>query len=62
MPGCTASRRARTARNAPCRTYWAEHAEAWLQGFDGVPLGSELRPVTEALEAELDERSVVRED
>ncbi|MDG4874223.1 hypothetical protein P9273_03805 [Mesorhizobium sp. WSM4935] len=38
--------------------YWTEHAEAWLQGFDGVPLGSEPKPVSEQLEAELDEGAV----
>ncbi|RWL84117.1 MAG: hypothetical protein EOR68_10430 [Mesorhizobium sp.] len=41
--------------------YWAEHAEAWLQGFDGVPLGSELAsPVSDELEAELDDAAVTR--
>jgi len=25
--------------------YWVEHAEAWLQGYDGVPLGSEPKLV-----------------
>jgi len=39
---------------------WAEHAEAWLQGFDGVPLGSEPKPVSESLEAEFDEGAVVK--
>jgi len=38
--------------------YWAEHADAWLQGFDGVPLGSEPKPVGDALESELDEGAV----
>ncbi|TPI39324.1 hypothetical protein FJW07_14205 [Mesorhizobium sp. B3-1-9] len=38
--------------------YWAEQAEAWLQGFDGVPLGSAPKPVSETLEAELDESAV----
>jgi hypothetical protein len=38
--------------------YWEEHAEAWLQGFDGVPLGSEPKPVTDQLEAELNESAV----
>ncbi|WP_434722819.1 hypothetical protein [Mesorhizobium sp. RIZ17] len=38
--------------------YWAEHAEVWLQGFDGVPLGNEPKPVSEALEAEFDEGAV----
>jgi hypothetical protein len=38
--------------------YWAEHAEAWLQGFDGVPLGSEPKPVSDQLEAELDDSAV----
>ena len=38
--------------------YWAEHAEAWLQGFDGVLLGSEPKPVSDQLEAELDDSAV----
>ena len=38
--------------------YWAEYAEAWLQGFDGVPIGSEPKPVSEGLEAELDESAI----
>jgi hypothetical protein len=42
--------------------YWAEHAELWLQGFDGVPLGSEPKPVTDRLESELDESAVVKGD
>ncbi|WP_263483998.1 hypothetical protein [Mesorhizobium sp. CA8] len=36
------------------------HAEAWLQGFDGVPLGSAPKPVNDGLEAELDESAVNR--
>ncbi|MES0143048.1 hypothetical protein [Mesorhizobium sp. M0015] len=39
-------------------TYWQEHADAWLQGFDGVRLGAELNPVSDELEAELDEGAV----
>ncbi|TGS61078.1 hypothetical protein EN844_30005 [Mesorhizobium sp. M3A.F.Ca.ET.201.01.1.1] len=38
--------------------YRAEHAEAWLEGFDGVLLGSPLKPIGEGLEAELDESPV----
>ncbi|AZO36330.1 MAG: hypothetical protein EOS81_15935 [Mesorhizobium sp.] len=48
------------ARDVP--EYWAEHADAWLQGFDGVPLGSEPNPVNDRLEAELDESAVVKGD
>jgi hypothetical protein len=40
--------------------YWAEHAEAWLQGFDGVLLGSEPKPVSDRLESELDDEAVAR--
>jgi hypothetical protein len=47
-------------RNVP--EFWAEHAEAWLQGFDGVPLGSEPKPVSDRLEAELDESAVTKGD
>lgn len=42
--------------------YWSEHAEAWLQGFDGMPLGSEPKPVSDQLEAELDESAVAKGD
>lgn len=35
-----------------------EFAEAWLQGFDDVPIGSEPKPVSEGLEAELGESAV----
>ena len=38
--------------------HWAEHADAWLQGFDGVPLGTEMPAVSEQLEAELDDAAV----
>jgi hypothetical protein len=38
--------------------YWAEHSEAWFQGFDGVPLGSEPKAVGVGLEAEMDESAV----
>jgi hypothetical protein len=39
--------------------YWTEQREAWLQGFDGVPLGgSEQKLVSDQLEAELDESAV----
>ena len=30
--------------------YRVEHAEAWLEGEDGVPLGSEPKPVDDALD------------
>ncbi|RWL42259.1 MAG: hypothetical protein EOR60_26145 [Mesorhizobium sp.] len=42
--------------------YWAEHADAWLQGFDGVPIGSEPKPVSDRLEAELDDGAVTKGD
>ncbi|TPI67872.1 hypothetical protein [Mesorhizobium sp. B2-8-9] len=42
--------------------YWTEYAEAWLQGFDGVPLASESKPVSDGLEAELDESAVAKGD
>ncbi|WP_292081532.1 hypothetical protein [Mesorhizobium sp.] len=36
--------------------YGAEHTKAWLQGFDGAPLGSELAsPGSDELEAEFDD-------
>ncbi|PBB23937.1 MULTISPECIES: hypothetical protein [unclassified Mesorhizobium] len=40
--------------------YWHEHADAWLQGFDGQLLegAGVQRPVSNNLEAELDEAAV----
>ncbi|MDX8450155.1 MULTISPECIES: hypothetical protein [Mesorhizobium] len=40
--------------------YWNEHAEAWLQGFDGVPLAGAgtSKPVSDQLEAEFDEAAL----
>ena len=52
--GYMASRRASTARNGLCSDNWAEHAEAWLQGFDVLSLGAEPKPMGQQLEAELD--------
>ncbi|MER9692005.1 hypothetical protein NKJ16_08710 [Mesorhizobium sp. M0179] len=41
--------------------YWQELAEAWLEGFDGGPAGGgKPSPVSDELEAELDEAGVVR--
>jgi len=40
--------------------YWQDDADAWLLGFDGVPLADagKLKPVSDQLEAELDEAAV----
>ncbi|UVK52419.1 hypothetical protein DBIPINDM_005789 [Mesorhizobium sp. AR02] len=40
--------------------FWHEYADAWLQGYDGVPMaGSEkMKPVSEQMEAEVDEAAV----
>ncbi|BCG79508.1 hypothetical protein [Mesorhizobium sp. 113-3-3] len=38
--------------------YWTEYADAWLQGVDGAPIGSEPNSVSEELEAELGESAV----
>jgi hypothetical protein len=40
--------------------YWAEHAEAWLQGFDGQPLAdvAAAKPVSDRMEAEVDEAGI----
>ncbi|TJV13454.1 hypothetical protein [Mesorhizobium sp.] len=43
-------------------SYWTEHVEAWLHGFDGVPLGSEPKPMSASMEAEVDETAVDRPD
>ncbi|MBZ9942281.1 hypothetical protein LB533_14380 [Mesorhizobium sp. BR1-1-13] len=38
--------------------FWQEHAEAWLQGYDGLPIGGEIKPVATTMEAEADEDAV----
>lgn len=39
--------------------FWDEYAEAWLQGFDDGPItGGRTQPVSDHLEAELDEAAV----
>jgi hypothetical protein len=38
--------------------YWEEYAEAWLQGFDGHPIDGPTRPVSDQLEAELDDVAI----
>ena len=42
--------------------YWEEWGDAWLQGFDGVPLdgAGKARPVSDQMEAEVDEAAVDR--
>ncbi|PZV35863.1 hypothetical protein B5V02_24880 [Mesorhizobium kowhaii] len=38
---------------------WDEYADAWLQGFDGEALtGGKTKPVSDQLEAELDEAGI----
>ncbi|MBZ9776833.1 hypothetical protein [Mesorhizobium sp. CO1-1-8] len=43
--------------------YWHEHADAWLQGYDGVPLAGEAKPkpISDQMEAELDASAVDRD-
>ncbi|MGX5843552.1 hypothetical protein ACWGTI_22790 [Mesorhizobium sp. ArgA1] len=38
--------------------YWQEFADAWLQGFDGEPIGGALKPVRDTMEAEIDTSSL----
>ncbi|UVK49321.1 hypothetical protein BPNPMPFG_008260 (plasmid) [Mesorhizobium sp. AR07] len=40
--------------------YWQEFADAWLQGFDGVPIAGtgKAKPVSDQMEAEVDEAGV----
>lgn len=40
--------------------YWQEHADAWLQGFDGEPIAGAgtPKPVGDQMEAEVDEAGV----
>ncbi|TPM94950.1 hypothetical protein [Mesorhizobium sp. B2-1-3A] len=42
--------------------FWREHAEAWLQGFDGVALDGADKPkaVGAEMEAEVDDAAVAR--
>lgn len=41
---------------------WREYAESWLQGFDGDPLvgAGKAKPVSDQMEAEVDELAVDR--
>lgn len=41
--------------------YWEQWGGAWLQGYDGTPLGEPLPPVSNSLEAELDDSAVNNE-
>ncbi|ESW69076.1 hypothetical protein NKK52_07085 [Mesorhizobium sp. C277A] len=42
--------------------YWQEHADAWLQGFDGVAMDGfgKTKTVKDEMEAEVDEAAVER--
>ncbi|ESW62796.1 MULTISPECIES: hypothetical protein [unclassified Mesorhizobium] len=42
--------------------YWGEHADAWLQGFDGEPVAAfgKTKTVNDEMEAEVDEAAVER--
>ncbi|MBZ9763311.1 hypothetical protein LB553_20840 [Mesorhizobium sp. CA8] len=42
--------------------YSADRSEAWLQGFDGVPIGTEAKPVSDRLETEVDEGALAKGD
>ncbi|ESZ76476.1 hypothetical protein NKI32_08435 [Mesorhizobium sp. M0761] len=44
--------------------YWQEHADGWLQGFDGVPMAGfgKTKTVNDEMEAEVDEAAVERPD
>ncbi|ESW79384.1 hypothetical protein ACYG9R_20065 [Mesorhizobium sp. RSR565B] len=44
--------------------YWQEHADAWLQGFDGVAMDGfgKTKTVNNEMEAEVDEAAVERPD
>ncbi|ESX86949.1 hypothetical protein X755_29425, partial [Mesorhizobium sp. LNJC405B00] len=44
--------------------YWQEHADAWLQGFDGVAMDGfgKTKTVNDEMEAEVDEAAVERPD
>jgi hypothetical protein len=40
--------------------YWVEHADAWLQGYDGIPLAGmgKTKAISDTMEAEVDEAAV----
>lgn len=39
--------------------FWQEHADAWLQGFDGEAIGAAIKPpVSATMESEVDESAV----
>jgi len=38
--------------------HWDEWAAAWLQGFDGDPATGEVKPVSDMIEAELDDAGI----
>ena len=40
--------------------HWQEHADAWRQGFDSVPMddGVKVKPVSDQMEAQVDEAAV----
>lgn len=42
--------------------YWEEHAESWLQGYDGVPSAAmgKTQAVSDEMEAEIDQAAVER--
>ncbi len=42
--------------------FWQEHAEAWLQGYDGVPMAGmgKAKAVSDTMEEEVDEAAVNR--
>jgi hypothetical protein len=42
--------------------YWEEWRDAWLQGFDDVPVGGQAKPVRSDMEAEVDEAAVGKPD
>lgn len=42
--------------------FWQEHADAWLQGFDDVSAGGQVRPIRAGMEAEVDEAAVGNPD
>ncbi|TPJ84090.1 hypothetical protein FJ422_16265 [Mesorhizobium sp. B2-6-3] len=38
--------------------YWQEHADAWLEGYDGAPLNGGPKPISDRMEAEVDESAI----
>jgi hypothetical protein len=39
-------------KERPVPGFWQEHADAWLEGFDDVPVGGQAKPVRSDMESD----------